>query len=500
MGKPTGFMDYEREEAISFAVLDRVKNNKEFHLLLSKEKQQIQASRCMNCGIPFCQAGIHIKNQPIGCPSLNLIPEWNDLLSKGHWKSAFARLNSTMPFPEITGRICPAPCEIGCVCTANGEAVTIKDNELALAEYAFKNNLIKEVNVKKNGKKIAVIGSGPAGLACANELNLRGYEVSVFEKDDMPGGLLMYGIPDVKLEKSVVMRRISVMKRDGIKFFMNQNIDSKEKILDLLSKFDRVVLALGAGKSKKIEVDRRNLKGVIKAMDFLTNHTKDILNKDKDKKKNILNMKDKNIVIVGSGDTSTDCVAVALRQGAKSITRLERSAKRPLKRSYTNPWPEAPVVNKEDYGIEEAKEIYGNDIREFLTIVKELKGKDKLSGVVTSKIEWNYINNIRKSTEVLNSKKEIKADFLIEAIGFSGCEDLLQDEFSKIGIEFENDLVKTNDFRVILNLKKSEAYKNYINKIYVCGDCKIGPSLVVTAIKEGVECAKKLDYDFFKHI
>lgn len=476
MANPTGFMDYERENILSIPPLERIKNNQEFHILLDSKKQEIQAKRCMQCGIPFCQAGIEIKNQAIGCPNLNLIPEWNDLLSRGLWDLAYYRLSLTMPFPEITGRICPAPCEDSCVCHANGEAVTIKDNELALAEYAFANNLIQVRKIQRNGKKIAIVGSGPAGLACANELNLLGYEVDVYERDDRIGGLLMYGIPDAKLEKHIVQRRVDFMQKEGVRFHTNHAIDTKEKFDSLVKKYDKVVLALGARKPRELLIEGENLKGVYNALDFLMAHTKSIL----DSKPNKLSAKDKSVVVIGSGDTSTDCVAVALRQGAKSITRLERSPSKPLQRSHNNPWPEMPMILHTDYGIEEVIALNNYDPRKFNTAPKILKGDMQCRKVITTKLEWSIVDNHRKSVEVLDSTEELQTDMVLKAMGFSGCEDNVSEIF---GIKVEHGIIQHNNF--------STTRQN----VYACGDCKIGASLVVTAIKEGRECAKTIYRD-----
>lgn len=476
MANPTGFLDYEREEIISLPPKERVKNNHEFHILLDSAKQEDQAKRCMQCGVPFCQAGVMLKNQIIGCPNLNLIPEWNDLLSRKLWDLAYYRLSMTIPFPEFTGRICPAPCESSCVCNANGAPVTIRDNELALAEYAFKHGLVKPREIKRNGHKIAIIGSGPAGLACGNELNLMGFEVEIFERDDRIGGLLVYGIPDAKLEKSVVERRVNAMKKEGIKFHTNHAIDSKVKFDNLLKKFDKVVLALGARKPRELNIEGEDLKGVYNALDFLSANTKNVL----DNTPNPYNAKGKNVVVIGSGDTSTDCVAVALRQGAKSVIRLERSPSKPIKRKANNPWPEPPLVLNTDYGIQEAIELTRSDPREFSTSPKMLKGDKSLQKIITTRLEWSVVDGRRKSSEILNSSKEIKADMVLKAMGFSGVESDVGEIF---GVAVAREVIVHNNYAT------SRA------NVYACGDCKIGASLVVTAIKEGRECAKRIALD-----
>lgn len=476
-----GFLDYKRDSISLAPELERIKSNDEFFTLLSKEQQEIQAARCMNCGVAFCQASIIIKGHEIGCPNLNLIPEWNDLLAKGLWELAFKRLEFTMPFPEFTGRVCPAPCEVGCVVSANGEPVSIKDNELALAEFGFNNDLMKTKDIKRNGKKVAIIGSGPAGLACGNELNKLGYLVSVFEKDERPGGLLMYGIPDAKLSKEVVKRRIDLLKNQGIEFITNTNIDSSEKLEKLKKDFNKIVLAVGARKERKPNLKNLNIEGIFFAMDFLTSHTISLYNKNF---KNKLNVKNKKVVIIGSGDTSTDCVAVSLRQGAKSVIRLERSPKKPLTRLENNIWPEMPETLKTDYGIKEAIAVFKNDPREFCKVIKYLHGDLKLTNITTSKLKVELINGVKHSYEILDSREEVEADVVIFALGFSGCEDYI---FKSLGLESQNDLIKQNNFKTL-------------NGLYSCGDCNIGPSLVVNAIKEGIECARVVHNDFKANI
>lgn len=481
MANPTGFMDYEREEGIYLPPKERVKNYKEFHKLLDPKRQEIQASRCMQCGVPFCQAGIQFKNEVMGCSNLNLIPEWNDLLSRGLWELAYRRLSLTMPFPEITGRICPAPCELSCVCTANGAPVTIKDNELAIAEYAFENDLVKPRKIDRNGLKVAIVGSGPAGLACADFLNLLGYEVHVYERDKRAGGLLMYGIPDMKLEKSVVQRRLGLLEKEGVVFHVSSGIESKSDFEKLKSGVAAVVLAIGARRARDLELEGGRLDGVHDALDFLVANTKEIL----DSEENSLKATNKDVVVIGSGDTSTDCVAVALRQGAKSITRLERSPKKPLSRPANNPWPQAPLVLQNDYGITEYLDVKGVDPRRFSTSPKAFLGSKHVEGVRTIGLQWNQsgTEGRRKSQEVLDSQAEIKASLVLKALGFSGCEIGVEEIF---GVKTKGGLISEKDF------------KTSMDGVYACGDCRIGASLVVSAIKEGRECARRLHEDLLR--
>lgn len=465
MGKVFGFLDYEREDCVSVKPKDRVKNFKEFHLLLPKGRQEIQASRCMNCGIPFCQASIKIKKQVIGCPSKNLIPEWNDLLTNGLWDLAYERLGITMPFPEFTGRVCPAPCEVACVCTANGDPVTIKDNELAIIEHAFSSGLVKPRVIEENGFKVGIIGSGPAGLACADELRANGFKVTIFDRDDQPGGLLMYGIPDMKLDKSIIFRRIEIMKGEGIRFEMNYSLDSESQLLELSSRFDKLVIATGATARRTLDIPGLHLKGVMQAMDFLTLNTKSLLRKGRGD----TSARNKNVLVIGSGDTSVDCVAVAIRQGARSIKRIERRQR--LSKVENNCWPDSPSVFKMDYGIEEVIDNFEDDPRNYQRIAKEFLSDDgnNLSSVKTVKLDYSKIRPV----EMQSDQKEFKAELVLLALGFEGAGEELRSLF-----EFDGKV-----------LKRDEKYRTSYRNVYCCGDCAKGATLVVDAIHDGKRCA-----------
>ncbi|TKX30118.1 glutamate synthase [Campylobacter sp. MIT 12-5580] len=476
MANPRGFLEFNRAKIAKIAPLERIKNYKEFTLAFDEKEQIEQASRCMNCGVPFCQAGLVEDKKDIGCPLHNLIPEFNDAVCKGNYALAYERLSLTNPFPEFTSRVCPAPCEDSCVCAINSQSVTIKANEYAIIENAFKMKLVKASKPQHyNGLKIAIVGSGPSALAAAYKLNLLGYKVSVFERSDRLGGLLMYGIPDMKLEKSVVERRIELLRQSGIEFKTKQDINSKEKADTLIKDYDAVILATGASKPNDLNIKGRELEGIMFAVDFLTLNTKSLL----DNGKAASLAKGKDVLIIGSGDTSVDCVAVATRQGAKSITRFERSPKRPLTRTKDNPWPLKADIFTTDYGLEEAIAVYKKDPREYQKATQEFIGKNgKVTAVLASDLkrvqkEGKFINQI-----VPNSQKSYKADLVLLAMGFSGCENELAKNF-KLELDEKNNILSTN-------------YQSTRKKVFVCGDARMGQSLVVNAIEDGKCCAKAI--------
>ena len=475
MGNIRGFLDFKRVDFEKLKPSERILNFKEFSKPLSKKEQEIQGGRCMDCGVAFCHTGLISEKKEVGCPLKNLIPEWNDLLYRSLWKEAYERLDLTNPFPEFTGRICPAPCEDSCVCAINGTSVSIKNNELAIIENAFKENFISPTKIKYNGKKIAIIGSGPAGLACANTLNSLGYKVSVFERSDRIGGLLMYGIPDMKLDKSVIFRRIELLQKSGIEFKTNENINSKEKVSKLLKEFDALVLCTGASKAIDLKVEGRELGGIVFAMDFLSENTKSLLNTQKP----ATTAKGKNVLVIGSGDTSVDCIAVAVRQGAKSVLRFERSPKKPLQRSKNNPWPLKADVFTTDYGLEEALAVYGKDVRMYQKMTKKFIGQKCVEEVLACDLKREFKDGLAVNVEIPNSLKSYKTDLVLLAMGFSGSEESVAKNF---GIKFDE--------------KNNIATKNFQTthkKIFACGDARKGQSLVVWAIKDGIECAFKIN-------
>lgn len=482
MGNVRGFLDFKRRDFKRIAPKERILHFKEFIKPLDKEEQEIQGGRCMDCGVAFCHTGVLAQGKELGCPLNNLIPEWNDLIYKSLWKEAYERLDLTNPFPEFTGRVCPAPCEDSCVCAINGESVSIKNNELAIIENAFKEGFVKSnLPQKYNGKKIAIIGSGPAGLSCAVTLNALGYKISVYERSDRAGGLLMYGIPDMKLEKSIVDRRINELKKAGIEFKLKQNIDSRDKVAKLLKEFDALVLCTGASDPIDLKIEGRELRGIKFAMDFLSENTKSLL----DNKKAATTAKGKDVLVIGSGDTSVDCIAVATRQGAKSITRFERSPKRSLTRKVDNPWPLKADIFKTDYGLEEAIAVYGKDPREYEKLTQKFLGKNGIvQSVVASELKTELKDAKIVKSEIRNSEKTYKADLILLAMGFSGTQKEIKQNFN-VKLDEKNNICTQN-------------FQTNRKKIFACGDARIGQSLVVWAIKDGLDCALSVDKSFKK--
>ena len=510
MGKKTGFLEYDRETSLEVSPKERIKNFNEFHVPLSKEKQRTQAARCMECGVPFCQSGLMIGGMASGCPLNNLIPEWNDLIYNGNWEEAYERLKKTNNFPEFTSRVCPSPCEAACTCNLNGEPVSNKENERSIIESAYANGLAAPKAPKvRTGKKIAVIGSGPAGLAAADQLNKRGHSVTVYEKSDRLGGLLMYGIPNMKLEKQVIDRKIEVMKEEGVTFVTNANVGAtkaamnpmvaKEDIMgeyltnaeekavkadSILKEYDSVVLACGASNPRDIKAKGRDAKGFYFAVDFLKTTTKSLLNSEfKDKK--YVNAKDKNVLVIGGGDTGNDCVGTSIRQGAKSVVQLEMMPKPPVCRAESNPWPEWPKILKTDYGQEEAIAVFGQDPRIYETTVKEFV-KDKDGNVVKAKcvkLEWKKDpkSGRMNMSEIEGSEYEVPCDIVLIAAGFLGSQEYVAKAF---GVELnERSNVKTAE----------GCYATSVPKVFTAGDMHRGQSLVVWAIREGREVARAVD-------
>ena len=485
MGKPTGFMDYEREDAQAYSVLERIKNFDEFHTPLTKQEQEKQGARCMECGVPFCQSGLIIGGAVSGCPLNNLIPEWNDLIFKGAWEQAYNRLKITNNFPEFTSRVCPALCEKACTCGVDGDAVTVKANEYAIIENAYDMGYASaKIPKVRTGKKIAVIGSGPAGLAAADQLNQRGHSVTVFERSDRVGGLLMYGIPNMKLEKHIIDRKIDIMKEEGIEFKTCADVGKNIKATDLLKEYDRIVLACGASNPRDIKVSGRDAEGIYFAVDFLTSTTKSLLDNDlKDGTYESAN--GKRVLIIGGGDTGNDCVGTSIRHGAKSVLQLEMMPKLPDTRAENNPWPEWPRVCKTDYGQEEVIELFGTDPRTYQTTVKEFikdkKGKVKGAKLVKLKAEKDKKTGRLAMKEIDGSEYEIETDLVLIAAGFTGAQSYITKAF---GV--------STDART--NVASAEGtHKTNVDRVFVCGDMHIGQSLVVRAIREGRDAAKEVD-------
>ena len=485
MGKPTGFIDYEREDAKAIEPKERIKNFKEFHIPLSMEKQQIQGARCMNCGVPFCQSGMTIMGMTSGCPLHNLVPEWNDLVYTGNWEQAYNRLKKTNNFPEFTSRVCPALCEAACTCGHWEDPVTCKANEHGIIENAYaKGYAAAKPPRVRTGKKVAIIGSGPAGLAAADQLNKRGHQVTVFERDDRIGGLLMYGIPNMKLEKWVIDRKVDIMKEEGVEFITGVNVGKDVKAAKLLKDYDRVILACGAKNPRDIKAPGRDAKGIYFAVDFLKATTKSLLDSDL-KDNNYISAKGKKVVIIGGGDTGNDCVGTSIRHGCASVTQLEMMPKAPDTRAENNPWPEWPRVCKTDYGQEEAIAVFGHDPRIYQTTVKEfLKDKNgNLNGIITVKLERKKDEKTGRMmmTEVPGSETKLDADMVLIAAGFLGTEKYVADAF---GVELN---ARTN-------VSTAEgAYATSVKNVFAAGDVHRGQSLVVWAIREGREVAHAVD-------
>jgi glutamate synthase (NADPH/NADH) small chain len=491
MGKPTGFLEFERENSKAVEPKERIKNFNEFHTLLGKKKQRNQAARCMDCGVPFCQSGMMIGGMVSGCPLNNLIPEWNDLAYTGNWKQAYSRLNKTNCFPEFTSRVCPAPCEAACTCNLNGLPITIKENEMTIIESAFNEGYIKANPPKtRTGKSVAIVGSGPAGLAAAMMLNKRGHKVTVFERSDRVGGLLRYGIPNMKLEKQVIDRRIDLMKEEGVEFVVNANIGKDIEASKLIKEYDRVILACGASNPRDIKVPGRDAKGIYFAVDYLTRTTKSLLDSNFADNQYI-NVKNKRVLVIGGGDTGNDCVGTSIRLGCKSVMQLEMMPKPSETRLPNNPWPEWPKILKTDYGQEEAIAVFGNDPRVYQTTVKEFI-KDK-NGNLKKAVLVSLVPKKDEKTGRMNmvpvdgSEKEIPVDFVFIAAGFLGSESYVTQAFG----------VKT-DGRSNVETQPNE-YETNVKGVFTAGDMHRGQSLVVWAIREGREVARAVDYSLMKY-
>ena len=547
MAKPTGFLDYARIENGSIQPLERVKNFLEFHPKLDVATRREQAARCMNCGVPMCQSALRLGGMVTGCPLHNYIPEWNDALYKGQYDMAAWRLLKTSSFPEFTGRVCPALCEKACnlgnpncggseTDGSSSGAVTVHDNELYIIEKAFASGYMKpQIPAKRSGKKIAVIGAGPSGLACADWLNRRGHSVTIFEREDRAGGLLMYGIPNMKLDKKIVERRMNLMKAEGVEFVFNADVGRTISAEHILNTYDAVALCCGAKKARTLGATGiENLKtscngakdgtplvesGFIYAVDFLKSVTKCVIATSEALEK--LNMipaneqiasmlserekievAGKNVIIVGGGDTGNDCTGSAIRLGAASVSQIEMMPCPPTERAASNPWPQWPRILKTDYGAEESIAKFGHDPRVYETTIKEVISENgHITAVRTVEVDFKTVDGTRKLVEREGTEKTLPCDLLLVAAGFTGCEPYTADSFGvqlssrgTVATSIEESKPWTNAASHANTSFSSETgYATSIKKIFTAGDMRRGQSLVVWAIAEGRECAQEID-------
>ena len=484
MGKATGFMEFDRELPGDRSPLERVNDWKEFHEHFPETKLQQQGGRCMDCGIPFCHTGTLISGMASGCPINNLIPEWNDLVYRGLWKEALERLHKTNNFPEFTGRVCPAPCEGSCVLGINELPVTIKNIECSIIDNGVAQGWVQpEPPEKRTGKKVAVVGSGPAGLACAAQLNRAGHWVTVYERADRIGGLLMYGIPNMKLDKAIVQQRIDLLAEEGVKFITNAAVGVDTPAGKLRQEFDAVVLCCGATKPRDLPIPGRDLKGIHFAMEFLHANTKSLLDSGH-KDGNYIPATDKHVIVVGGGDTGTDCVGTAMRHKCKSLTQLEILPRPPDTRQPDNPWPEWPKVYKLEYGQEEAKARFGDDPRIYLTTGEKFVGDEKgqVKEMHIYDVEWAKDETGAFSPKrVAGTERVLPADLVLLAMGFLGPEENI---LADLGVE--------RDPRSNAKAEHGK-FMTSVEGIFAAGDMRRGQSLVVWAINEGRGAARECD-------
>lgn len=484
MGKPTGFLDYVREAAAESEPQARIQHWQEFHQHWPEEDIRRQAARCMDCGTPYCHTGILLKGMASGCPINNLIPEWNDLVYRGLWREALDRLHRTNNFPEFTGRVCPAPCEGACNAGLVSDPVNIKEIECTIINKGWEEGwVVPEPPTVRTGKSVAIIGSGPAGLSAAAQLNRAGHTVTVFERADRVGGLLMYGIPNMKLDKKlVVQRRIGQLVAEGVNFMTNTEVGVNYPTDQLLNEFDAVVLCTGATKPRDLPIPGRDLKGVHFAMEFLTANTKAVL--DGQQNGNFINAKGKDVVVIGGGDTGTDCVGTSIRHGCKSLVQLEILPKPPTERQPDNPWPEWPKIYRMDYGQQEAAATFGEDPRVYLTTAKQFEAdaNGQVQAVHTVEIEWAKNDEGRFVPKEIEGTEQVRpAQLVLLAMGFLGPEQPLLEQ---LGVERNARSNVSAEFN---------QYTTNVPKVFAAGDCRRGQSLVVWAFNEGRGVAREVD-------
>jgi glutamate synthase (NADPH/NADH) small chain len=506
MGKPTGFMEYPRELPLAAPPAERVHNWQEFHEHAAESMLQTQGARCMDCGVPFCHTGTLIEGMASGCPINNLIPEWNDLVYRGLWKEAIERLHKTNNFPEFTGRVCPAPCEGSCVLGINDPPVTIKSIECAIVDKAFEEGwIIPEPPAVRTGKRVAVVGSGPAGLAAAAQLNKAGHWVTIFERADRIGGLLMYGIPNMKLDKRIVQRRIDLLVAEGVSFITNCEVGTAVKIVQMAdcrfeiapaatnlqsvlykqpAEFDALVLCGGATRPNDFftKTEGRNLKGIHFALEFLHANTKSLLDSEHADGRYI-SARDKDVIVLGGGDTGTDCVGTALRHGCRSLLQLEIVPRPPFERAPDNPWPQWPKIYRLDYGQEEAKALWGDDPRRYAVQTTRFLGDDSahVRAIEIVEVEWVKDNGRAMPKNIAGTEKIVPAQLVLFALGFGGPESQLLD---KLGVE--------KDQRSNAKAEHGK-FATSVPGVFAAGDMRRGQSLVVWAINEGRGAARECD-------
>ncbi|WP_082232269.1 glutamate synthase subunit beta [Halobacillus massiliensis] len=485
MGKPTGFMEYSRQTLKERNPAERTQDWKDYTLPLSDEEVQLQGARCMDCGVPTCQSGMEISGSTTGCPVYHLIPEWNDLVYNGQWKEALKKEHEMNNFPEFTGFACPAPCEGACVLGINEPPVAIRTVERSIIEKGFENGWVTPQPPKqRTGKHVAVVGSGPAGLAAADQLNKAGHFVTVYERNDRIGGLLTYGIPEMKLPYSIVKRRIDILEQEGIKFVTNTEVGRHFPVSRLREEYDSVILCGGATVHRNIDVDGRSLKGIHYAMDFLHSNTKSLLDSDH-KDGNYISAKDRDVIVIGGGDTGTDCLATSVRHNCRTLTQFDIYDKKTEDRDdLTNPWPQYPIVHRVEYGHKEAAANLGRDPRAYAVMTKKFVGDEngRVKEVHTVNVELIFDEKgNRERREIPGTEKVWKADLVLLAIGFSGPD---QDLIEKIGVETtERSTIKA----------EHEDYRTNVEGVFAAGDMRRGQSLIVWAINEGRGAARECD-------